>query len=1079
MSVTIVLGRSRRRRRAAMKHGVFTGVDGNGRPNFLYLTDTLHKSQLVSSEFAKYRDGASFLPEVRTVASLLGDLHRRFGDGRVFWPEAYVVQTCRRLRTAHPDRWPWLASLAEGPAIGQDLARLFHDWLEASGDPRTVEPRVRELFRFFEALAYALRGHPDYVLQGDAIRQLAVLLSRHPEPSLGAWLHLPHAVVIDDVLHPSAARIDALLALTRAWNALLKHVVFGLESGRDLGGAEAGSFFQYDDATQGAFSLRPFEATRSLRLALFEGLIASDAGGDIAVADAHGQVTDALIPEDRAEDADLADRLWCRSPLPPPDAAPWLEINAWPDRTTEVQGIAQAVREALVRLESAEDLWVAFPALPAYLPELARIFGDLGIPWKTSAGLPLQGEPPVRRLAAMARWATERWPLDPVMEASLSSPWAAEHPALEALWRVARERGLTSARDLDRLEDPALAPCISAVQTAMDLGAPLRGDLEPAAWAQTLRTVAAAFGVWATKDGHDPATEALSLVSRVAREAAVGDQDSVPATWLADALDALLADTLVPVPTSAPRGVACVQVVGVRDLRGIHPPRLWIGGLTADVFPAPPRDDYLLPREARSDLGLPDPGDESRYIFASALRNAQDSHTYEADIGVRLTLSWPSTQAGKTLARSSLVQDLLGLWPPTSPSPFRTHNGPSPAPPAGPRALDAWLGAAFAAGHPLPDWAPASGAPAPLPALGPLRPRAELLKARSALVFGRFDGLLRAPPPKRKSLGLTSLEQYLKCPMASMFKAELGLTREEAFDRDVTLPVWGTLVHAILHQFVLEQMRRGVRRIDREGVEDARVRLDRVARRLALQTRPDKKQQHSPLIRLLPALSAHRVEQLVGGLTDANPPGVLHAWLEFEADDPLHHTFEQVEQDMGTGLTAGELRLQGKIDRVDRLAGGAPLVIDYKTGNAPTARHVLTGLNIQGLIYLEAAESGSVPGAATYLQVHEPGKAKRDGWVGDPEVVAQVEKATPLDPAQRAELRAYVNASARRLAAGTFHPTLAEPSDAGCEHCAYKFACKVQPGRNARILEAERAAGRTRYQAPLADSPAARGRAPE
>src|SRR5690606_8510525 len=39
-----------------------------------------------------------------------------------------------------------------------------------------------------------------------------------------------------------------------------------------------------------------------------------------------------------------------------------------------------------------------------------------------------------------------------------------------------------------------------------------------------------------------------------------------------------------------------------------------------------------------------------------------------------------------------------------------------------------------------------------------------------------------------------------------------------------------------------------------------------------------------------------------------------------------------------TPVQAGPLRLRGKLDRVDRLADGDELIIDYKTGNAPSPR---------------------------------------------------------------------------------------------------------------------------------------------
>ncbi len=55
---------------------------------------------------------------------------------------------------------------------------------------------------------------------------------------------------------------------------------------------------------------------------------------------------------------------------------------------------------------------------------------------------------------------------------------------------------------------------------------------------------------------------------------------------------------------------------------------------------------------------------------------------------------------------------------------------------------------------------------------------------------------------------------------------------------------------------------------------------------------------------------------------------------------------------------AGEVRIRGKIDRVDRVEGetGGLLVIDYKTGRLPSHSDIAAGRNLQLPVYTEAAE---------------------------------------------------------------------------------------------------------------------------
>src|SRR5690606_21260173 len=57
------------------------------------------------------------------------------------------------------------------------------------------------------------------------------------------------------------------------------------------------------------------------------------------------------------------------------------------------------------------------------------------------------------------------------------------------------------------------------------------------------------------------------------------------------------------------------------------------------------------------------------------------------------------------------------------------------------------------------------------------------------------------------------------------------------------------------------------------------------------------------------------------------------------------------------GQELGPLLVRGKIDRIDRVGGGA-LVIDYKTGSTPIKPdELLAGRNFQMMMYLLAAQN--------------------------------------------------------------------------------------------------------------------------
>jgi hypothetical protein len=441
-SIQILLGKTRVRRRRGISRGELSGVDRYGRPNFLYITDTIRKAHTVEAEFLQYRDGAAFIPTVTTLSALLEDLATRHGDGRACWTAGGTALVAERLIVASPQESPWLAALGDPERVGRAVADLAHAWDEAERPVLDARP---ELPRFLLRLLTHLGADRARRPLGEALRQLTVTLGR-PGVALAQWLAAPHAVVIDDVLHPSPLRRRVLIELARAWSTLGKHVVFSFESGRDLGGAEAGRFFDYDDDDSVAFPLRPFQATRAFRRSLFEALVAEGGEADLVVAGRDGLYDvgpgDAPGP---SEPADVADRLYTDdegadgtgdADVP---AAP--RLVRWSDPAAEVRGIAHAVKAQLLAGVPPEDLWVAFPGLPGYLPLVRRIFGELGVPVELSAGRPVRARPAAEVVLVAAKTAGEGFPLGPLLAAVASDlasgacPAGTPRPGAAASWR--------------------------------------------------------------------------------------------------------------------------------------------------------------------------------------------------------------------------------------------------------------------------------------------------------------------------------------------------------------------------------------------------------------------------------------------------------------------------------------------------------------------------------------------------------------------------------------------------------------------------------------------------------------------
>lgn len=1054
-SIQILLGKTRVRRRRAIARNAFSGLDVRGRPNFLYVTDTVRKKETVEAEFLQYRDGAAFLPDVVTLSGLFEDLVRRHGDGRAPWTPGAVALVAERL-LATEARWPWLGLLGDPARVGADLARLHAAWDEA-GKPTLGGARAGELNAFLSTLDARLSGDRARLPMGEALRRFGARLSR-PPPPLAQWLRAHHAVVIDDVLHPTPLRRTLLVQLARAWAGMGAHVVFAFESGRDLGGAEASRFFEYAEDDAVAFPLRPFQATRAFRRALFSSLVAEGGEADLLVAgrDTLHEVAPWAEPGD-AEPPDLADRLYAGE-AGPVDLGR-LALRRWADPVAEVRGIAHAVKARLREGVPASSLWVAFPGLPAYAPLVRRAFSALGIPHEISRGRPVRARPATVPVLVAARAAADGYPLAELL-AALASDLVAALPSGDAiaLGRACREKGVFAGHPREwreRLAD-GHAGAVEALATVCDALAPLATPLPPLAWREALLGVVREWDMVARArrcgdrdakaDSLGTLGRAMQAIDEVARDAAAADPGPWPPLRLARALEERLESATL---RDAQAGGERVQVVGMLELRGIHPPHLWIGGLVADDFPTPPREDYLLPRAERRALDLPEPADEGRYLLASALRNALAE-------GHALTLSWPASRDDKPVAVSPLMEDLLVVELGGDRA-VRDHVVDATVegePPAGPDELDAWLGEAVARGADVDAWLPLARDPDALAAL-----RDMIEARRDPEGFGPRDGVLDEAPSLPDQLGVTALEVFLACPLRYFFGKVLGLEAEDAWDPDLDGLARGTLLHAVLHAFIQGQRAAGRRhlRTDDPGERAAlRADLHRVAEEVF--------SADEDLSALPGPLAHHHRRRWLAGLVDDAPRGLLAAWLDEEMDSDWPTTLEGTEVPFDAH-PCGPIRLRGRVDRVDALLSGGLLVVDYKTGKAPHPDLVRAGLKIQGHVYLDAL--GAEAGAAVYQELRGADKLAHAGWIGDAPSLAALgapRGAVEVDEDARAETRAYLAAAAERLAAGRFHPTLAGPDLAGCGYCTFARACRVDHDRNATVA----ARADARWQAPAA-----------
>jgi ATP-dependent helicase/nuclease subunit B len=80
--------------------------------------------------------------------------------------------------------------------------------------------------------------------------------------------------------------------------------------------------------------------------------------------------------------------------------------------------------------------------------------------------------------------------------------------------------------------------------------------------------------------------------------------------------------------------------------------------------------------------------------------------------------------------------------------------------------------------------------------------------------------------------------------------------------------------------------------------------------------------------------------------------------VELDPDQP--HDGSSTPEPVTVATSAGEIRLRGRLDRVDSVAFDdveGLLIVDYKTGRLPSEKDVLEGRNLQMPLYAAAAEA--------------------------------------------------------------------------------------------------------------------------
>ncbi len=784
-----------------------------------------------------------------------------------------------------------------------------------------------------------------------------------------------------------------------------------------------------------------------------------------------------------------------------------VERVACPDRVGEVAAMARRIRQ-LHQEQGVElaQIRIGFRSLDTYAELVAEVLPRHGLPFYLARGRPLATAPAMNTVFALIDAVLERYSRAALFRL-LSSPlvrlrysfsdqtrtlaaedfatWTRNVPPStgRSTWLSAiddnfayleRELGRKSepfAEDIDdfptrredlRAELEALQPLRAGLTTLFDLLQPLESRQDLPSFRQHLLHALSALGVEDALTAEDGRALArfLDLLDELCAPAAALQPRTL--SQFADLLRDAMSQAHIPAATRAG-----IQVTDLAAAGSAPCEYLFLGGLVQGEFPRLPPADIFLEESQRRALNLDDDAntEAERLLFYRAICSPRRG----------LGLFHPQQSGSETLAPSPFIDELDGLL---APQPATDESNGTPGTLA---ELHLKLGqglctarASDSACDALALYSQAAQLNGHTTALRHLIRGLHLAELRTApKSLSSHEGVIDEEPllaALRTRLGAghsfsaTQLELYGRCPFRFFAQELLNLQPLRDPEEDDSARKRGNLVHRTLYRFYATHGEAAERA---ENLAENIAELRRQGRQVADEMRLTGFFWERELERLLGSDDGEREGVLPRFLrlqaAAANPAVPTHFELSFGSypgmgeGDPQSTTTLYAIGDPETG---SEVRIAGKIDRIDRTADGRFVVFDYKTGRMPSVADIDTGLNLQLPLYLLAAESlfeelelRQGAGAA-YLMLRDLEDCGRSGLFADAThrntaYVASGRYGIYEHEAYRQRLdavRGFVLSYTRAMRRGVFHVTTHDP-DKICPHCPYQQSCRLDPQR--------------------------------
>ena len=309
---------------------------------------------------------------------------------------------------------------------------------------------------------------------------------------------------------------------------------------------------------------------------------------------------------------------------------------------------------------------------------------------------------------------------------------------------------------------------------------------------------------------------------------------------------------------------------------------------------------------------------------------------------------------------------------------------------------------------------------------------------------------------------VTQLESYGRCPFQFFSNRVLRLNVIKELEEGITPLEKGGILHDILFEFYIDRRNRQLvplSQTDDRQFQDALDDIQKIAQ---------KKLQDLNITDIFWDIDK---ESIIGS---KNQKGILREFLDAERGSTFEVQPKYFEAAFGSKvgslrktdpdlsfeepILAGEVKLRGKVDRID-IGDETFRIIDYKTGtNIPRRKDIDLGISLQLPIYLYAVEhilnrqSGKKRRgvAGIYYTLNSPvseklgiGSAQHRGKIFEARKSNQLlDTDEELSGIITCAIE-FVNSYVDEIANGNF-PVAPKNPDKVCKHCDYKTICRVR-----------------------------------